>query len=163
VVGGRAFGDGDAAFGDHAGRNDRTGVFGRNAVYPVLLRFAAGDGHFVHHAVPFFYRAKVYTAYEYLEKRFDAKTRSLTSFFFLISRGLGVGVVIAAPSVILSIVLGWSEVTTIFVMGLSTTFYTMVGGVQAVTWTDVKANGRHFLRAFRRFFIIISSFRRMFP
>jgi Na+/proline symporter len=89
-------------------------------------------------AVPFFYRAKVYTAYEYLEKRFDAKTRSLTSFFFLISRGLGVGVVIAAPSVILSIVLGWDEVTTIFVMGLSTTFYTMVGGVQAVTWTDVK-------------------------
>lgn len=89
-------------------------------------------------AVPFFYRAKVFTAYEYLEKRFDAKTRSLTSFFFLISRGLGVGVVIAAPSVILSIVLGWNEVTTIFVMGLSTTFYTMVGGVQAVTWTDVK-------------------------
>ncbi len=89
-------------------------------------------------AVPFFYRAQVYTAYEYLEKRFDAKTRSLTSFCFLISRGLGVGVVIAAPSVILSIVLGWDEVTTIFVMGLSTTFYTMVGGVQAVTWTDVK-------------------------
>jgi SSS family transporter len=89
-------------------------------------------------AVPFFYRAKVYTAYEYLERRFDAKTRSLTSFFFLISRGLGVGVVIAAPSVILSIVLGWDEITTIFVMGLSTTFYTMVGGVQAVTWTDVK-------------------------
>ena len=51
-------------------------------------------------AVPFFYRAKVYTAYEYLEKRFDAKTRSLTSFFFLMSRGLGVGVIIAAPSVI---------------------------------------------------------------
>lgn len=89
-------------------------------------------------AVPFFYRARVYTAYEYLERRFDAKTRSLTSFFFLISRGLGVGVIIAAPSVILSIVLGWSEIATIFVIGMSTTFYTMVGGVQAVTWTDVK-------------------------
>lgn len=88
--------------------------------------------------VPFFYRAKVFTAYEYLERRFDAKTRSLTSFCFLISRGLGVGVIIAAPSVILSIVLGWNEVITIFVIGLSTTFYTMVGGVQAVTWTDVK-------------------------
>jgi Na+/proline symporter len=88
--------------------------------------------------VPFFYRAKVYTAYEYLEKRFDAKTRSLTSFFFLMSRALSVGVVIAAPSVILSIVLGWSQIATIFVIGLSTTFYTMVGGVQAVTWTDVK-------------------------
>ena len=89
-------------------------------------------------AVPFFYRAKVYTAYEYLEKRFDAKTRTLTSFFFLMSRGLGVGVIIAAPSVILSIVLGWNEITTIFVIGLTTTLYTMIGGVQAVTWTDVK-------------------------
>ena len=88
--------------------------------------------------VPFFYRANVFTAYEYLEKRFDAKTRSLTSFFFLISRGLGVGVIIAAPAVILSIVLGWSEIVTIFVIGLTTTFYTMFGGVQAVTWTDVK-------------------------
>jgi len=88
--------------------------------------------------VPFFYRANVFTAYEYLERRFDAKTRTLTSFFFLISRGLGVGVVIAAPSVILSIVLGWSEIATIFAMGLSTTIYTMIGGVQAVTWTDVK-------------------------
>lgn len=89
-------------------------------------------------AVPFFYRANVFTAYEYLENRFDAKVRSLTSFVFLLSRGLGVGVVIAAPSVILSIVLGWSEVATIFAMGISTTIYTMVGGVQAVTWTDVK-------------------------
>lgn len=88
--------------------------------------------------VPFFYRANVFTAYEYLERRFDAKTRTLTSFFFLMSRGLGVGVVIAAPSVILSIVLGWSEIATIFAIGLSTTIYTMVGGVQAVTWTDVK-------------------------
>lgn len=89
-------------------------------------------------AVPFFYRAKVFTAYEYLEQRFDAKTRTLTSFFFLVSRGLGVGVIIAAPSVILSIVLGWDELATIFVIGLSTTVYTMLGGVQAVTWTDVK-------------------------
>lgn len=89
-------------------------------------------------AVPFFYRARVFTAYEYLEQRFDAKTRSLTSFFFLLSRGLGVGVIIAAPSVILSIVLGWDELVTIFTIGLSTTVYTMLGGVQAVTWTDVK-------------------------
>jgi SSS family transporter len=89
-------------------------------------------------AVPFFYRARVFTAYEYLEKRFDAKTRTLTSFFFLLSRGLGVGVIIAAPSVILSIVLGWNELITIFVIGMSTTLYTMLGGVQAVTWTDVK-------------------------
>ena len=88
--------------------------------------------------VPFFYRAKVFTAYEYLERRFDAKTRALTSFFFLISRGLACGVIVAAPSVILSIVFGWNELTTIMIMGLSTTLYTMFGGVQAVTWTDVK-------------------------
>lgn len=89
-------------------------------------------------AVPFFYRARVFTAYEYLEKRFDTRTRTLTSFCFLISRGLGVGVIIAAPAVVLSIVLGWDELITIFVIGLSTTFYTMFGGIQAVTWTDVK-------------------------
>ena len=89
-------------------------------------------------AVPLFHRARVFTAYEFLERRFDARTRSLTSFFFLLSRGLGVGVIIAAPSVILSIVLGWDEVITIFVVGLTTTAYTMLGGVRAVTWTDVK-------------------------
>jgi len=109
-------------------------------------------------AVPFFYRAKVYTAYEYLEKRFDAKTRSLTSFFFLVSRGLGVGVIIAAPSVILSIVLGWSEIVTIFVIGLSTTVYTMIGGVQAVTWTDVKQMVIIFFGLFICLFVIISQF-----
>jgi Na+/proline symporter len=109
-------------------------------------------------AVPFFYRAKVFTAYEYLEKRFDLKTRTLTSFFFLISRGLGVGVIIAAPSVILSIVLGWSETATVFAMGLSTTIYTMVGGVQAVTWTDVKQMVIIFFGLFVCLFIILSKF-----
>jgi SSS family transporter len=109
-------------------------------------------------AVPFFYRAKVYTAYEYLERRFDARVRSLASFFFLISRGLGVGVIIAAPSVILSIVLGWSEIATIFVIGMSTTFYTMVGGVQAVTWTDVKQMAIIFFGLFVCIIIIVSQF-----
>ena len=108
--------------------------------------------------VPFFYRANVYTAYEYLERRFDSKTRSLTSFCFLISRGLGVGVIIAAPSVILSIVLGWSEIATIFLIGLSTTFYTMVGGVQAVTWTDVKQMVVIFLGMSIVLIVIISQF-----
>ncbi len=88
--------------------------------------------------VPFFYRAKVYTAYEYLEKRFDAKTRTLTSALFLLSRGLQCGVIIAAPAVILSIVLGWNLTLTVLAIGLPTVIYTMVGGVQAVTWTDVK-------------------------
>lgn len=88
--------------------------------------------------VPFFYRARVYTAYEYLERRFDSHTRSLTSFFFLLSRGLSCGVIIAAPSLILSIVLGWNQTLTILTMGIATTLYTMFGGVKAVTWTDVK-------------------------
>ena len=88
--------------------------------------------------VKFFHNANVYTAYEYLERRFDVRVRTLTSFFFLISRGLALGVVIAAPSIVLSIVLGWNLTYTIFAMGLSTTVYTMFGGVQAVTWTDVK-------------------------
>ena len=88
--------------------------------------------------VPFFHRARVFTAYEYLEKRFDARTRALASFLFLISRGLSAGVIIAAPAVILSIVLGWSLPLTILAIGIPTTVYTMFGGVQAVTWADVK-------------------------
>jgi solute:Na+ symporter, SSS family len=89
-------------------------------------------------AVPFFYRAGVYTAYEYLEKRFDAKTRALTSVLFLLSRGMQCGVIIAAPAVILSVVMGWSLPLTVLAIGLPTATYTMLGGVQAVTWTDVK-------------------------
>ena len=88
--------------------------------------------------VPFFHRAKVYTAYEYLERRFDARTRALASLLFLVSRGLSAGVIVAAPAVILSIVLGWSLPLTIFAIGIPTTVYTMVGGVQAVAWADVK-------------------------
>ncbi len=88
--------------------------------------------------VPFFYRAGVYTAYEYLERRFDVKTRTLTSALFLLSRGLQCGVIIAAPAVILSIILGWNLTLTVLAIGLPTALYTVVGGVQAVTWTDVK-------------------------
>jgi solute:Na+ symporter, SSS family len=88
--------------------------------------------------VPFFYRAQVYTAYEYLERRFDAKTRTLTSLLFLVSRGMSCGVIVAAPAVILSIVLGWNLTLTVLAIGVPTALYTMVGGVQAVTWTDVK-------------------------
>jgi Na+/proline symporter len=88
--------------------------------------------------VPFFWRAKVFTAYEYLERRFDLKTRTLTSVLFLISRGLSCSVIVAAPAVILSIVLGWSLTLTVLVIGGPTIVYTVIGGVQAVTWTDVK-------------------------
>jgi len=88
--------------------------------------------------VPFFHRARVFTAYEYLERRFGVVTRSLTSFLFLVSRGMSCGVIIAAPAVILSVVLGWDLTLTILAIGIPTVFYTMKGGVQAVTWTDVK-------------------------
>jgi solute:Na+ symporter, SSS family len=88
--------------------------------------------------VPFFHHAKVYTAYEYLEQRFDAKTRALTSFLFLVSRSMSLGVVISAPAVVLAVVLGLNVTTTALLIALPTAVYTMFGGVQAVTWTDVK-------------------------
>jgi solute:Na+ symporter, SSS family len=88
--------------------------------------------------VPFFHRAKVFTAYEYLERRFDARTRSLTAALFLMSRGMAVGVVISAPAVIMSATLGLSLPLAVAVIGVPAVLYTMFGGVQAVTWTDVK-------------------------
>ena len=88
--------------------------------------------------VPFFYKSGVYTAYEFLERRFDAKTRSLTSALFLMSRGMSCGAVISAPAVVLSLVLGWDLTATALAIALPAVIYTMFGGVQAVTWTDVK-------------------------
>ena len=88
--------------------------------------------------VPFFHNARVFTAYEYLERRFDAKTRTLTSFLFLVSRAMATGAVISAPAVVLSVVMGLSVTNTCLLMALPTAFYTMFGGVQAVAWTDVK-------------------------
>jgi SSS family solute:Na+ symporter len=88
--------------------------------------------------VPFFYRSGVYTAYEYLERRFDAKTRTFTSLLFLISRGMSCGAVVSAPAVVLSLILGWDLTLTALAITLPAVIYTMWGGVQAVTWTDVK-------------------------
>ena len=88
--------------------------------------------------VPFFTRARVYTAYEYLERRFDAKTRSLASFLFLIGRAASLGVTLAAPSVVMSAVLGWTLPVTVLVICVPMIVYTTIGGVQAVAWTDVK-------------------------
>jgi Na+/proline symporter len=88
--------------------------------------------------VPFFYNSRVYTAYEYLENRFDAKTRSFTSLLFLLSRGLSVGAVVSAPAVVLSLVLGWNLTATSLAITMPAVVYTMFGGVQAVTWTDIK-------------------------
>jgi solute:Na+ symporter, SSS family len=91
--------------------------------------------------VPFFYRAGVYTAYEYLERRFDVKTRTLASILFLTGRTMSTGAIISAPAVILSIVFHWNLTLTILAIGVPTIVYTMFGGVQAVTWTDVKQMG----------------------
>jgi SSS family transporter len=88
--------------------------------------------------VPFFYKSGVYTAYEYLERRFDAKTRALTSLLFQVSRAMSCGAVISAPAVVLSLVLGWDLTATALAIALPAMVYTMFGGVQAVTWTDVK-------------------------
>src|SRR5918995_1222918 len=88
--------------------------------------------------VPFFYRARVYTAYEYLERRFDPKTRALTSLLFLLSRGLSCSVIVAAPAVVLSVILGWNVTLTALAICVPAIVYTILGGVQAVTWTDVK-------------------------
>src|SRR5262245_19855099 len=88
--------------------------------------------------VPFFYRARVFTAYEYLERRFDLKTRTLASLLFLFGRSLSTGAIISAPAVILSIIFHWNLTLTIAAIGGPTILYTMLGGVQAVTWTDVK-------------------------
>src|SRR3954463_14688320 len=88
--------------------------------------------------VPFFTRARVYTAYEYLERRFDVRVRSLASFLFLIGRATSLGVTLAAPSVVMSAILGWSLPITVLVICIPMIAYTTIGGVQAVAWTDVK-------------------------
>lgn len=88
--------------------------------------------------VPFLHGSKVFTAYEYLERRFDAKTRSLTAFLFLLSRGTSCGTIIAAPAVVFSAIFGWNILTSVAIIGLPTVIYTMIGGVRAVAWVDVK-------------------------
>ncbi len=88
--------------------------------------------------VPFLHGSGVYTAYEFLEKRFDAKTRSLTAFLFLVSRAMSCGAIISAPAVVFSAIFGWSIGWSVAIIGVPAVLYTMVGGVQAVTWVDVK-------------------------
>jgi SSS family transporter len=86
--------------------------------------------------VPRYYRMRVYTAYEFLEGRFDRKTRQLTAFLFLLQRGLSAGVTIYAPAIILSKVLGWSLSWTCVAIGALVTFYTVSGGTRAVSQTQ---------------------------
>ena len=89
-------------------------------------------------AVPIFRRANIYTAYEYLEKRFDGKTRALASLIFLCQRGLSAGLTIYAPALVLSVILGWPERATTMLMGVTVITYTVAGGIKAVTWSDVQ-------------------------
>ena len=86
--------------------------------------------------VPIFHRLKVYTAYEYLEQRFDLKTRTLTAFLFLVSRGLSTGISIYAPAIIISSLLGWNIYLTNLVMGGLLIIYTVSGGAKAVAYTQ---------------------------
>ena len=88
--------------------------------------------------LPIYYRLKVYTAYEYLETRFDLKTRTLTAVLFLIQRGLAAGITIYAPAIILSSILGWDLFSTILVIGLVVIFYTVMGGTKAVSQTQTQ-------------------------
>ena len=88
--------------------------------------------------VPVFHHAKVYTAYEYLEQRFDGKTRALGSLIFLCQRGLSAGLTIYAPGLVLSVILGWPERATTVMMGATVITYTVLGGIKAVTWSDVQ-------------------------
>jgi len=87
--------------------------------------------------VPLYYRLKVYTAYEYLERRFDLKTRLLTAFIFLLQRGLAAGISIYAPAIILSTVLGWPLQLTNLIIGLLVIIYTVSGGTRAVNYTQM--------------------------
>jgi Na+/proline symporter len=86
--------------------------------------------------VPRFHSSGVFTAYEYLERRFDAKTRALVGVIFLLQRGLGVGVALSAPAVVLTVILGIPDTITTVVMGVVVVGYTVSGGIAAVTWTD---------------------------
>ncbi len=89
-------------------------------------------------AVPIYRHSNVYTAYEYLEQRFDLKTRTLVSFVFLIQRGLAVGIALYAPAVVLTVIFGWNDTLTTVLMGATVITYTVLGGIKAVTWTDVQ-------------------------
>jgi SSS family solute:Na+ symporter len=89
-------------------------------------------------AVPLFHRAKVFTAYEYLERRFDTRVRALVSAIFLTQRGLALGITLYAPAVVLSVILGWPDWITTLIMGTIAVAYTTVGGAKAIAWTDLQ-------------------------
>lgn len=106
-------------------------------------------------AVPIYHRLKVYTAYEYLENRFDLKTRGLAALLFLIQRGLAAGLTIYAPAIILSVILGWNIFWTNLIIGLLVVSYTAYGGTKAVNWTHFQQMLIIFFGMAAAFFMVI--------
>lgn len=105
--------------------------------------------------VPVFHRLKIFTAYEFLEKRFDVKTRTLTSLLFLISRGLSTGISIAAPAIILSSLLGWDVFWTNILTGGLLIIYTVTGGAKAVAYTQQLQMGIIFVGMFLAGYMVV--------
>ncbi len=106
--------------------------------------------------IPIYHRLKVYTAYEFLENRFDLKTRSLTAILFLIQRGLSAGITIYAPAIILSAVLGWNLTYLNIIIGILVIIYTVSGGTKAVSITQKYQMAVIFAGMFIAFFLIVS-------
>ena len=108
--------------------------------------------------IPIYYRLNVFTAYEYLEKRFDLNTRLLAAFLFLVQRGLAAGITIYAPAIILSAALGWNLTFTILFVGFLVIIYTVSGGTKAVSLTQKWQMGVIMAGMFIAFFTILSKF-----
>ena len=105
--------------------------------------------------IPIYHKLKVYTAYEYLEGRFDQKTRTLTAILFLIQRGLAAGITIFAPAIILSAVLGWDLITLNIIIGVLVIIYTVSGGTKAVSVTQKQQMAVIFAGMFIAFYLIL--------
>ncbi|MEO5777458.1 MAG: sodium:solute symporter [Flavobacterium sp.] len=105
--------------------------------------------------IPIYHKLKVFTAYEYLEQRFDLKTRSFTAILFLIQRGLGTGLTIYAPSIILSSILGWNLTMLNIIIGILVIIYTFAGGTKAVNVTQKQQMFVIMLGMFVTFFLIL--------
>ncbi|WP_298288046.1 sodium:solute symporter [uncultured Lutibacter sp.] len=106
--------------------------------------------------IPIYHKLKVFTAYEYLETRFDLKTRSLAAILFLIQRGLAAGITIFAPAIILSAVLGWNLTTLNIIIGVLVIIYTVTGGTKAVSVTQKQQMAVIFGGMFVAFYLIVS-------
>ncbi len=105
--------------------------------------------------IPIYHKLNIYTAYEYLESRFDLRTRTFTAILFLIQRGLGAGITIFAPSIILSAVLGWDLFTLNIIIGILVIIYTVTGGTKAVSVTQKQQMAVIFSGMFIAFFLIM--------